>query len=296
MVFPLGLHFRVPFPLAKLLVGAVALLYFALIGVQLETVIVVVTVPVSFPQLGAVAAPADVARPTTDAGIPSDATAAAAKTNLRMDTSPFAHPTGTFPADLPLYPTSVRLIVVWGHRCAFHRIAGAAAIMESVRREIGRRLARPRSRLHEPVVGMRELLARSPESPAEGSKMSDSLPSGARGAPFRVARGATSVAQARGLVRRAMALLPPSVGEAAELLTSEVVTNAMLHGGGPFSLELEVLNDHLRVSVMDGTSERPAVLEAPVDAEHGRGMAIVAAMASAWGTKCSTPASAFGSS
>ena len=39
VVFPLGLHLMVPFPPAKLLVGADPLLYFALIGVQLETVI-----------------------------------------------------------------------------------------------------------------------------------------------------------------------------------------------------------------------------------------------------------------
>lgn len=56
VVFLLRLHVNVPFPVASELDLAEALLYLRLAGVHLETLKVVLIVPVSLPQLGAVVA------------------------------------------------------------------------------------------------------------------------------------------------------------------------------------------------------------------------------------------------
>ncbi|MFG2954766.1 ATP-binding protein [Streptomyces sp. NPDC048291] len=81
--------------------------------------------------------------------------------------------------------------------------------------------------------------------------------------------------------------------DAVQLLTSELVTNAYLHGGGPVSLCLTALVDgRLRVGVRDGHPHVPApfgeppwgrVPSAPVDAESGRGLCLVTEYADRWG-------------
>src|SRR5690554_4867378 len=58
--------------------------------------------------------------------------------------------------------------------------------------------------------------------------------------------------------------------EAAVLLTSELVTNALLHARTSMSVRLLTAPDHLRVEVEDGNSRRPHVDPAPVDATSGR--------------------------
>lgn len=95
--------------------------------------------------------------------------------------------------------------------------------------------------------------------------------------------GAGAISEARRLVRRATGGLP-GVGPTAELLVSELVTNAVVHGGGRFSLEVEVRPGGIRIAVADRSPSPPVVRTAASVQEHGRGMAIVAALASAWGT------------
>ena len=77
------------------------------------------------------------------------------------------------------------------------------------------------------------------------------------------------------------------LGQILELLSSELLTNAVLHGseGGPVALALRV--DHLcvRVSVSDGESAPPVVLDSEPSDLHGRGMAIVEAMSQRWGVE-----------
>lgn len=71
------------------------------------------------------------------------------------------------------------------------------------------------------------------------------------------------------------------------LCTSELVTNALLHASPPMELEVEALDNRLRVAVRDGgsadeVSPRNPVTENPTS---GRGLAVVETVASRWGVE-----------
>jgi anti-sigma regulatory factor (Ser/Thr protein kinase) len=75
--------------------------------------------------------------------------------------------------------------------------------------------------------------------------------------------------------------------DAAALLTTELVMNALEHGGGHAVLDAELVDDTLRVSVTDDDPVFPQpqpALEA-LDNERGRGLFLVAALASRWGSR-----------
>lgn len=77
----------------------------------------------------------------------------------------------------------------------------------------------------------------------------------------------------------------PSLVENAELLTSELVTNALRHGTGPdIGMRLYISGTHVVIEVRDGTPDLPVLREAKPDDEDGRGLALVDAVADAWGT------------
>ncbi|MET7419916.1 ATP-binding protein [Dactylosporangium sp. NPDC005555] len=96
------------------------------------------------------------------------------------------------------------------------------------------------------------------------------------------------VGRARAWLRAA---LPTLVGRSTrrylhddtELLLCELVTNALVHGGGVTAVELRHVGQALRVSVRDGGAEAPIVRDVPPDADYGRGLALVEALASRWG-------------
>jgi anti-sigma regulatory factor (Ser/Thr protein kinase) len=70
----------------------------------------------------------------------------------------------------------------------------------------------------------------------------------------------------------------------AELLTDELLTNAVQHGGGKFDLVASIEADRLRVVVSDVWPSAPVtVYPSGHQLERGRGMTIVDAMASNWG-------------
>ncbi|MFF1375741.1 ATP-binding protein [Streptomyces sp. NPDC058308] len=87
------------------------------------------------------------------------------------------------------------------------------------------------------------------------------------------------------------------LGDIAELLTSELVTNAYRHTEGPASLRLRsVRAGRLRVGVWDTSSHIPAPFDkppgafggptappAPEDAGGGRGLHLVCECADSWG-------------
>ena len=70
-----------------------------------------------------------------------------------------------------------------------------------------------------------------------------------------------------------------------ELLTSEVVTNALLHARGAGVLSLHVSSTTIRVEVEDPSSLMPARRQAGVDAVSGRGLTIVDGLAASWGVE-----------
>lgn len=93
---------------------------------------------------------------------------------------------------------------------------------------------------------------------------------------------------ARSLVRaQAGTRLRPPVLEDLLLLTSEVVTNAVLHGAPPITMQLDFLDlpSGARVSVTDARDQPPTVRAASRDATAGRGMAVVDAVAHRWGVE-----------
>lgn len=102
---------------------------------------------------------------------------------------------------------------------------------------------------------------------------------------LRVAGDASSVRDARHLVAESLAFMPADTREAAVLLTDELLTNAVVHGGGWFLLQLDTTADRIYVEVADATDSYPTVHRPSSDREHGRGMAIVDAIATAWGTE-----------
>lgn len=78
----------------------------------------------------------------------------------------------------------------------------------------------------------------------------------------------------------------PGRSEIAELLTSELVTNALVHTDRDAVLTAVVGPRGLRVEVRDFVARRP-VLRAPSAEEgtHGRGLLLVQSLADAWGVR-----------
>ncbi len=67
-----------------------------------------------------------------------------------------------------------------------------------------------------------------------------------------------------------------------ELVVSELVSNVVKHADTTITVCLAI-GATLRVEVHDGDSIVPAVSQATTDAEHGRGLFIVEALAQRWG-------------
>jgi anti-sigma regulatory factor (Ser/Thr protein kinase) len=100
-----------------------------------------------------------------------------------------------------------------------------------------------------------------------------------------LATGPAAVATARSLVRAAIVAwdIPVDVA-AAVLLTSELVTNAVAHETGEtVMVTITCICGQLRVDVHDTSIAAPVPVAAPADAETGRGLMLVASLATDWG-------------
>ncbi len=73
--------------------------------------------------------------------------------------------------------------------------------------------------------------------------------------------------------------------DTAELLVSELVTNAVIHGRSEVRLRVMVSEETVRVEVGDDNSRHPVALRSEESALDGRGMTIVEMLASAWGVQ-----------
>ncbi|MFD4633336.1 SpoIIE family protein phosphatase [Streptomyces sp. NPDC058284] len=104
-------------------------------------------------------------------------------------------------------------------------------------------------------------------------------------ADHRLAVDPSEVGRARELVRsqlRAWSL--QSLGDTAELLVSELVTNVVRHSGSAWVHLRLVRSGTLVCEVEDGDQTLPTLLNAGPDDEFGRGLHIVSALAKEWGT------------
>ena len=90
---------------------------------------------------------------------------------------------------------------------------------------------------------------------------------------------------ARRFVRSALESVEtdPLMVETAELLTTELVTNAIIHACCKSRLYIRALRDVVRVEVSDPDDRLPAMAEPDPDALGGRGLVIVNGLASKWG-------------
>lgn len=71
--------------------------------------------------------------------------------------------------------------------------------------------------------------------------------------------------------------------ETAELLTSELATNAYRYSAGPASVRLKWRKGTLRISVWDTNPTLPAPMTPGPDCESGRGLQLVRKCADNWG-------------
>jgi anti-sigma regulatory factor (Ser/Thr protein kinase) len=79
--------------------------------------------------------------------------------------------------------------------------------------------------------------------------------------------------------------LPAEVTGCAALLTSELVTNAVLHAATPMSVTLHTLPDRIRIDVADGNPSFPSIKEYGKEAATGRGLTLFNTLASNWGVQ-----------
>ncbi|MFJ6616706.1 ATP-binding protein [Kitasatospora sp. NPDC091335] len=78
------------------------------------------------------------------------------------------------------------------------------------------------------------------------------------------------------------------LSDTAELLSSELVTNALLHTGKGAVFDAVLGSDHrLRIEVQDGASRLPGRRRDPAGeyATSGRGLLLVEALADSWGVQ-----------
>jgi anti-sigma regulatory factor (Ser/Thr protein kinase) len=95
-----------------------------------------------------------------------------------------------------------------------------------------------------------------------------------------------SVPSARHVVNEVLrAWNAPQAHDDAALLVTELVSNVIDHAGSEaaITLQLELADDWLRISVADGSSIPPVVRELNRETSRGRGMAMVEAIADRWG-------------
>jgi len=92
----------------------------------------------------------------------------------------------------------------------------------------------------------------------------------------RLSRDPAQVSHARGQARQALSRW--GLGEhadLAELIVSELATNAIRHGHGAVRVCVSYARRHLRVDVHDDAAGRPARQQATPDDESGRGLALL---------------------
>ncbi|WP_375478855.1 ATP-binding protein [uncultured Jatrophihabitans sp.] len=99
---------------------------------------------------------------------------------------------------------------------------------------------------------------------------------------------ASAVTQARHWCRNELSsALPQSaeVGYDVELVLSELVTNAIRARCRDLQVTLVVSERSVRVEVFDDAPGTPALVAFQPDSDHGRGLAIVAAVSQEWGVR-----------
>lgn len=128
----------------------------------------------------------------------------------------------------------------------------------------------------------------------EASRVQDNAGDDVQDAVLTLQPGANAPSVARSFVAEHRGLLADEVIEDAQLLVSEVVANAVQHGRPAVVLRVRSSPPGIGIAVADAGDAMPQHARnephrpAP-DATSGRGLAIVAALASAWGVIDAVP-------
>ena len=95
----------------------------------------------------------------------------------------------------------------------------------------------------------------------------------------------TSVPRARHWVAAFLSEVDEEQRQTAVLLTSELVTNAVLHTATDITVTAEVGGPGIRVEVADGSREAPTAKDYGHEAATGRGLTVLDTLADDWGTE-----------
>ena len=101
----------------------------------------------------------------------------------------------------------------------------------------------------------------------------------------RLTREPVAAAEARSQVRAAIcAWKVPVDPDIAVLLTSDLVTNAVMHGDGKtVTLAIRCSRSHLRIDLYDTSRSLPMALDEPTVAETAHGLVLIATLSTEWG-------------
>ncbi|MEU3980990.1 ATP-binding protein [Streptomyces sp. NPDC026672] len=124
----------------------------------------------------------------------------------------------------------------------------------------------------------------------ENTKDTDDLKSRARAPRLRRRLGRADlreVPEARRALREFLRFWGrPGRSEVAELLASELITNALVHTDHDAVLTVVLEPRGLRVEVRDFAARRPRLsVPDPDEATHGRGLLLVQSLADSWGVR-----------
>jgi anti-sigma regulatory factor (Ser/Thr protein kinase) len=92
-----------------------------------------------------------------------------------------------------------------------------------------------------------------------------------------------TVQEAREQVVRSLSLLPTIDPELAALVTSELVTNSVIHAATQLSVSLERWQYMVKLVVEDLSFQIPKLTSLDVSLDTGRGMHIIEKLSDAWG-------------
>ena len=102
----------------------------------------------------------------------------------------------------------------------------------------------------------------------------------------RLTRKPAAAAEARAQVRVAIRDWKiPVDPDIAILLASDLITNAIMHGAGAtITVAIRCSRGHLRIDVYDQSRSRPPGMDLPAGTDTGRGLVLVAALSTEWGS------------
>jgi serine phosphatase RsbU (regulator of sigma subunit)/anti-sigma regulatory factor (Ser/Thr protein kinase) len=166
-------------------------------------------------------------------------------------------------------------------------------LIESPRHDLDEGLERLRKALSEPTLSLEDTCDRVLNSMAAGRARDDVALVIARTqeldskhvTTWDLSEDLAEVARARDLASLQLASWNlQELAFTAELVVSELVTNAIRYGGHPVRLRL-IRQDTLICEVSDGSNTAPHLRRARMFDEGGRGLFIVAQLAERWGTR-----------